>query len=121
MILKNKKVLLVEDYPAWIKIIKEDLGGAAEVLSATTVEEAEKMFEDNPDIALIIMDACVPGDEINTLPLVKKIRETFTGPIIAISANDLYRKKLVEAGCTCECEKKKVRSMIRHLNVLDTL
>jgi len=115
-----KKILLVEDYPSWIKIIKGDLEGAAEVLSATTVEEAEKMFGDNPDIALVIMDACVPGDEINTLPLVKKIRETFAGPIIAISASDLYRKKLVEAGCTCECEKKKIQSMIRRLNILDT-
>ncbi len=110
-----KKVLLVEDYPGWIKIIKGGLENEAEVLSAVTIREAENIFSENSDIAIIIMDACVPGDEPNTLPLVKKIRETFKGPIIAISSSDSYRKQLVEAGCDYECEKKKIPSMVRHV------
>ena len=61
------------------------------------------------------MDACVPGDWPNTMPLVRKIRQTFVGPIIANSSLLEYRKKLLEAGCDYECEKGEVAKKVLEL------
>ena len=45
------------------------------------------------------MDACVPGSWMNTDSLVRKIRETFHGPMIAVSRSAGYRAELRKAGC----------------------
>ena len=50
-------------------------------------------------------DACVPGGEPNTPPLVQEFRRTFAGPMIAISSFSFYRRELIRAGCDHECEK----------------
>lgn len=102
---KLKKVLLVEDDSVWLEFIGRGLGDKVVLLLASTIEKAEKMFNEHPDINLIIMDACVPGDTPTTQPLIRKIRETFSGPMLAISSIGPYRKQLLAAGCDYECEK----------------
>lgn len=100
------KVLLVEDDPAYREIIISDLKGKPLViLEAESIEKAEKLFAENPDVAAILMDACVPGNHPTTLPLVEKIRETFQGPIIAISSKREYRQELKEVGASHSCDK----------------
>lgn len=74
-------------------------GKGIEVLNAFTVEGGAELFKTNPDIKAVVMDACVPGDEPTTLPLVLEFRKTFTGPMIAISGDHEYRRELMEAGC----------------------
>ena len=103
---KIKKVLLVEDNEDWNRIIKRGLGDKVQILSAYTIKEAEKIFEENSGIAIVIMDACVPGDTPNTQPLVQKIRQTFKGPMIAMSSMPMFRRKIVLAGCDHEVEEK---------------
>lgn len=104
----KKKVLFVEDRAWQQKDWLEALDGKVEIISALSIAEAEEKFTANTDIAAIVMDACVPGDEPNTIPLVKKFRETFTGPMIATSSYFGYRQMLVRAGCDHDCAKYKV-------------
>jgi len=111
----SKKVLIVDDmeqyHRSWKRGLK-DLGSDALVLSAFSIEEARKLFNENPDIDAIVMDACVPGNEPTTQPLVREFRETFKGPIIAVSSLGVYRKMLVESGCNYESEKPELPEML---------
>jgi DNA-binding response OmpR family regulator len=101
-----KKVLVVEDERYFHNSWRLDLGNKVMLISTLSIREAEEQFAANPDIAAIVIDACVPGYLPNTEPLVRKFRETFTGPIIAISSSPEYRAKLVSAGCDHECGRK---------------
>lgn len=95
----SKKVLIVDDEEFWQDYWRKELGEKVVMVSARTIKEAEEQFAANPDIVAIVMDACVPGDRPNTPPLVRKFRETFSGPMIAISSSWNNRDELVEAGC----------------------
>lgn len=99
------KILVVEDDQQWQKIYKRGLGDDYEVIIAATVEAGEKLYGENPNIALIIMDACVPGDEPTTLELTEKIRKTFSGPMIGASSMSQYRSVLLGAGCSHASDK----------------
>jgi len=79
-----------------------------QVLSALTIEDGETLFEQNKDVALIIMDACVPGNIPNTMALTQQIKQGFNGPMLATSSEAPFRKLLIKAGCTHECEKHKI-------------
>jgi len=102
----NRKVLVVDDMD-WvhIKFAMELHNKEVILLKALTLEEGQKLFSANPDICVVVMDACVPGDWPNSQWLVRKIRETFKGPIIAISSMPTYRKELLRAGCDYESGK----------------
>ncbi len=107
--MEKKLVLVVEDYGSYFQRIQADLGDKVEILWAKTKETAKEFFENKcKNLALIIMDACVPGDEPNTMELVEKIKASnkFKGPIIACSAIDEYREKLLNAGATHEADKR---------------
>ena len=111
----RKKVLIVEDdfvrQGKWIRKL-DDL---VEILSAVSIKQAEEKFAGNPDIACIVMDACVPGDDINTESLVHSFRKKFKGPIIAISSISQYIARLALAGCDYACEKDGVPEKIREV------
>jgi CheY-like chemotaxis protein len=100
-----KKILIVEDRKELQEIFKKVLNGIYEIVSAHSIPEAEEMFVAHSDISIIAMDGCVPGSILNTLPLVQKIRKTFTGDIVAMSTDSEYRVQLVKAGCNLECDK----------------
>ena len=102
----RKKVLVVEDSADWHKIWRDQLDGQVLIISALTVQEGERMFMEHPDFCAIVMDACVPGHTPTTLFLTSEIRETFQGPMIAVSSISEYREELVEAGCNHSCPKE---------------
>ena len=105
---KKPKILIIDDSEtAQDKFVKE-LAGKATILSAFTVEQAEKFFAANSDIDVIAIDACVPGVEPTTTPLVRELRRTFKGLMIAISGFRGYRQDLVEAGCDFGCVKEEL-------------
>lgn len=115
---KGFTILIVDD----TKVIQDVLTGILKkcgrittVLNARTIEEAEALFAANPSVDLIVMDACVPGGEINTEPLVRKIRQTYKGPIIGSSTSLHFQDRLVEAGCTTKCEKVELPQTIYEL------
>ena len=100
------KVLIIEDHEGLQKSYKRALKEKVEIIQAFTINEAEKLLIANPDIGLISLDACVPGNKINTLPLLKKIKEVFHGPIIAASSDPQFNAELIKNGCTHKCEDK---------------
>lgn len=106
------KVLIVEDVELYQKRYAQMLKGKVELLQALDLKDGKRLFLENPDISLVVMDACISEDTPNSIPLVKKIRETFTGPIIAASADPSYRKFLVDAGCSHQAPKADVPSLI---------
>lgn len=103
------KVLVVEDEVALQNYFTRVLQGKAEVLRARTVAEAERLFAANQDVGAIALDGCLVAgkDELTTLPLAEKFRESFSGPMIAMSSSPVYRAKLLEAGCDHEIENKR--------------
>lgn len=107
-----KKVIVVEDDIFFQEMFSRVLSNKVELLQAFTIKEAEKLFAENPDVSVIVMDACVPGSKPTTLPLVQKIRQTFSGPIIAASSLPEFRKELLIAGCNHECEKIDIPRMV---------
>ncbi len=104
-----KKVLVIDDDKIWQDLWARGLtrlvGSDIVIYKALTIEEGEKRFFTSSKLAAVAIDACIPGSVVNTLPLVKKIREHFSGPMIAISSIETYQKKLIEAGCNYTCEK----------------
>ncbi|KKT12680.1 MAG: hypothetical protein UW83_C0030G0005 [Parcubacteria group bacterium GW2011_GWD1_44_9] len=107
------KVLIVEDDEQWQGIWTRHLEReGAEVLMASSLEEGERLFEVNPDLTLVIMDGCVPGERPNSMPLVQKMRQTFRGPIVAGSGNPNVCKTLVEAGCSHWALKHMVSGLV---------
>jgi hypothetical protein len=107
-----KKVLIVEDSRGWQSDYARQLNGRVQILAALTIKEAEELFAANPDINAIVMDACVPGDSPTTPPLVRKIRETFAGPMIAASGAVWFRKQLMECGCDHQADKDDVPAKV---------
>ncbi len=100
-----KKILIVEDSENYQQKYINALRGKVDILSAYSLGEGEHLFEENPDVTLIVMDACVPGDSPNATALVTVIRRSFAGPMIAASSLPKYRKILMAAGCDYEEDK----------------
>ena len=104
------KVLVVEDQECYWESIKHDLEAKEiVVLLATTIEEAEKLFKENPEVDAISMDACVPGDEPNTIPLLGKIiKSGYKGVIYVCSKSRTFVKLLLEAGREADTDFEKL-------------
>lgn len=96
---KLPKVLFVEDMKEWHLILGHYLNGEAELINAETIDEARRLFNENPDLKLIIMTACVPGSVVNTLELTREFRERFKGVMIGMSAIQKFADSLVASGC----------------------
>lgn len=110
----GKQILIVEDQKdlfeaIWLHKLHE-FRFSLEIVFACTIKEAEENF--HPKLDLIVMDACLHGRKPNTIELVKKFREDYKGPIIAISAVPNYRDMLMTAGCSCQCKKEDLPSKI---------
>jgi len=107
-----KKVLIIEDGAVFQGLWEMELEGKVLLFQAVSIEEAKNIFYQNPDLSIITMDACVPGDEPNTLPLVKEMRETYSGLIIATSSDDNFCESLIKAGCNYGISKENVAEEI---------
>lgn len=103
----KKKVLIIEDSPELQNDFAQKLSGKVKVLQALTLPQAEEIFSKNPDIDLIASDGLVPVEIPPTIELIKKIRQTYTGPIIAMSSTPKLREELMQAGCSHNCARKK--------------
>lgn len=92
-------VLLVENDPSLARAWKRTLQRVAHCLIATNIEEAEVLFANHPTICLIVMDGCLGGRHLNTLDLIRTLRKTFTGPMIATSSVPYFCDQMCHAGC----------------------
>lgn len=99
--LKGKKILVVEDDESSMLLLKEILDSLeANYIEARSGEVALRLFQENTDIDLILMDIQLPG--MNGYETTSKIRERNKDVvIIAQTANAMAsdREKSVLAGC----------------------
>jgi DNA-binding NtrC family response regulator len=100
-------ILVVEDeieIQNILKIVLQDIG--YKVISALTLEEAERAFELHSfDIDVYLVDRNL-GTGITTDELVENIRKSNPSiPIIAFSADGDARKQQIKLGCSDELEK----------------
>ena len=104
---KLKKILLIEDEEAFYISLNFVFKKKTNFLHASTLDEAKKIFNENPDIDLIMVDGCLnPNGELDTPPFVKMARENgFKGKMIAMSSSEKFNKILIEAGCDESCKK----------------
>ncbi|MDD5566905.1 MAG: hypothetical protein PHH01_01800 [Patescibacteria group bacterium] len=100
------KVLIVDDdrILARLWVLELEMHGV-DAIVASTIPDARQMFHDNPDLSLIVVDACVPGNRPNTESLVQEFRMTFAGPMIGASSYPSYRPLMIRAGCNHASDK----------------
>lgn len=92
------KALVVDDQVDHHELITDMFAPDFLVLRALDTNEGLQMFTANPDLDLIIMDGQMPGD-MTPPDLVRHMRRTFKGPIVACSADDRAHDGLMAAGC----------------------
>lgn len=114
-----KKVLVLEDRDIDFSKIERAFGGKVEIMRARSQWETKKLFEENSDFDLIMMDFFSPGDTPNTLPLLQEIRESgYEKPIISSSLMAFRREEMIQAGATDGAMKEKaVEIALSHLGL----
>ncbi len=108
------KVLIVEDDAGVRLRYREACPAGTEVLEADNLDMAIKLFlEHEATTDVIIVDGCVPGDEINTLPFIRSARRRgYGGTMIAASSSSLYREQMVAAGCDGQSDKRSLPTLL---------
>lgn len=102
-----KKVLIIEDDTDWQKNYAIELEGKVELIAAINLQEALTAFQENSPFDLIVLDACLESDDdIDTLPLLGKIRQSYHGPIITSSRSRRFRQNHINGGCSHEAKSK---------------
>lgn len=83
--METKKILVADDEDRIVKLVSDFLKiSGYEVLPAADGAAALEIFNNNPDIALAIIDIMMPG--LDGWALTKEIRKTSDIPIIMLSA-----------------------------------
>lgn len=108
---KNRKILVIEDNDTIQKMFRQFLKPYGEIIQAFNLKEAADKFANEKGITHIVVDGRLgkdqPGEKPNTTDeLVVEMRETFKGPMIAISGNLFHNKDLVEKGCNYQVAKE---------------
>ncbi|MFA6397769.1 MAG: hypothetical protein WDK96_02910 [Candidatus Paceibacterota bacterium] len=99
---KSKKlILIVEDKRDKWEMFFDVLKDAAELTFVPNEILAMDFFNNNYEkISLIGMDACLGGDNPNTMSMTRKMRSKFDGPIVATSSSGKYNSELLLAGAS---------------------
>ena len=108
-------VLVVDanrDLDRILKAQLEQAGTEIEVLSVTNPDKGWRIFnEKSEEINLIIVGTCIVNrkgkTQIETIPFVKKVRESSNVVMAAMSIIRSHRKSLTDAGCNLELREKK--------------
>lgn len=86
-------------------------------VSATTLEQLHEAFlARRHEISAIILDGCMPGNSVNTIPFVQFARGSgYRGPIVAASSLDVYRCQMVASGCSHQAPKEQAAELVADL------
>jgi response regulator of citrate/malate metabolism len=109
----------VEDYlqmqRALTDLVKEVFGLNTVVFIAGNLTEAQSIFAQHSlEIDLILMDTNL-GNGDNTYQLTTDISKSFTKPIVATSIDKRNFQKMLDCGCTHNCEKADLMSFLESL------
>ncbi len=104
MVLKNKKILIVDDDMRNVYSLTNVLEGlSVQTLAAQNGKQALGMLEQNPDVDLVLMDIMMPEmDGYEATKRIRKIPQFRRLPIIALTAKAMKgdREKCIEAGAS---------------------
>lgn len=112
------KVLIIEDDSDtrnyFAEIIKLFFGKRVNCIFASSLIEAREAFEKHLSggIDMIFIDACLQSTRPNSMPLVKHIISSYSGPLFAMSSSQHYISPLLKAGCNSYCLKNKLPECI---------
>ncbi|HZS43224.1 MAG TPA: hypothetical protein VFA52_03350 [Candidatus Paceibacterota bacterium] len=99
-----KKVFIVEDYKNILKgwgLIWEADGYDLEVIPAFTLEEANSLLDQGIDFDLAVIDGHVGKNQpYNSGGLIRRIRATYSVPILATSSEVKTREQMQKDGCS---------------------
>jgi|GEM_PF-3104264 len=105
------QILVVEDFVEWQvriqTILRDHFGARTNIFVSATVEGADKEISRQKNrLDLILMDSSL-GSGVFTFKFTKKIREvySYSGPIIAMSTEPTYRKRMRDFGSSHACDK----------------
>lgn len=101
--MEDMRVLVIEDNKRYSdRIVKafQDLG-ANSVSTALTIGGAELvLFHESQVFDIIVIDACVPGDDYNTGHIIRRLRAMkSTAILVAASSLGRYRQAQLRDGC----------------------
>jgi PAS domain S-box-containing protein len=120
---KDITILIVEDNEINYIFLKASLSKDFRLLHATCGEEAIRLFEDNPEISIILMDIKLVGkyDGMETTRMIREKNRQVTIIAQTAFATDADRTETLQAGCNDYIAKpyspEEIRSVIRkHLN-----
>lgn len=97
------KILIVEDDLDCSGVYQGAMEGQAVVLIADNSDDAQRLFDENPDLDGVLMDGEVPGNA-TTEELVLKFKQTFDGPFAAATGGR-KQEALLRAGCNLNMGK----------------
>jgi CheY-like chemotaxis protein len=101
-ILKNKKVLLVDDDMRNIYSLSHSLEDQVlEIITAENGKDAINILYKNQDVDIILMDVMMPEmDGYDTTRAIRKIRQFDSVPIVGLTAKAMKgdREKCIESG-----------------------
>lgn len=118
----GEHVLVVEDNPLNLKLVRDVLQAAGyEVAAATSGEEGLQLAASHtPD--LVLMDLQLPGiDGVETMLRLRQRRDTAGVPVIAVTASAMERDQTsaIQAGFDGYMEKPiSVRALVREVREL---
>lgn len=119
MTYNNKTLILIaDDLPGVISRYEDRLhSDTTTTVSATSLEQLELVFDVYfEEIDAIILDGCIPGNDLNTVEFIERARQQgFYRPIIAASSAAYFRQLMVEAGCSHEASKDKAPELALQL------
>ena len=106
-------VLIIEDDELMQKMFAAQLRGKLNLIMASTQDEARELFESHrQQIWAIVLNASIPGQEINTIELAQWLRSQFKGLMIGTSAVPVFQCQLVDAGCDYGCNHSELAKLL---------
>jgi len=85
------------------------------VIKAKSLTEGLRAYQENPDFFAILFDGWLGGNT-DSCDLIRTIKESYGGHMIAMSSDDDTRIRQMEAGCTHDAWlKARAASIVKHL------
>lgn len=107
--ISNTPLVLIADDLDWVL---EMWAGALEdygikFVTASSLKELGEVFEENCHLLdAVILDGCIPGNDVNTIKFIWMVRDRgFKVPIVASSSLGEYRQMMMQAGASHQAPK----------------
>lgn len=118
-----RAILIIEDEAQIHRVFDRYFNNyGIEIRHAYTLEQGKREYLARPGMTLIAVDGLIPRSESDAISciqdtayLVRKIRETFHGPMVAMSSREEYNDDLRQAGCSHSAEKVEAPKLIKTL------